>query len=174
MGPTEAMGDRPTGDPEALRGLMLVPMAPGDIADVHAIEVRAYPYPWSPGIFADCLRADYEGRLLVTRGRELRGYALWSWGVGEAHLLNLCVDPYWQGRGLGRHLLEACLDEIACHDVERVLLEVRESNHAAIALYEARGFRRIGRRKAYYPDPGGREDAWVMALDVRRRTGPSG
>ncbi len=148
--------------------VMLRPMQLDDIEAVQVIEDEAYPFPWSHGIFADCLRAGYEGRLLVTESDELRGYALWSWGVGEAHLLNLCIAPRWQGRGLGRFLLESCLDEIACCDVDRLLLEVRASNDLAIALYERIGFSRIGLRRDYYPAADGREDAWIMAYDYRR------
>jgi len=166
MRPSDALSD-PAGASGPVRDWRVVPMGPEDIEAVHAIEVMAYPYPWSPGIFADCLRAGYEGRLLLDEGWGLCGYALWSWGVGEAHLLNLCVDPRWQGRGLGHRLLQACLDEIACCDVDRILLEVRAGNDVAIGLYEGHGFVRIGLRRAYYPGPDGREDAWVMALDLR-------
>lgn len=159
------MSSLESSDPD-LHDLVVRPMVPADIAAVHAIEETAYSHPWTVGIFADCLRAGYEGRLLVSTRGEIRAYMLWSWGIGEVHLLNLCVDPCWQGRGLGRYLLLACIDEIACCDCDRILLEVRESNLAAIELYRGLGFHRIGQRRDYYPAPqGGREDAWVMALE---------
>ena len=50
--------------------------------------------------------------------------------------------------------------------VDRVFLEVRPSNVAAIRLYDAEGFNEIGRRPRYYPARNGREDALVMALEL--------
>lgn len=141
------------------------PMREADLAAVAAIERRAYPFPWTPGIFQDCLRAGYECWVLAA-GDELVGYGILSAAAGEAHVLNVCVAPERQGQGLGRRLLERLVDLARWHRVERVFLEVRPSNPAAIALYEQAGFNEIGRRPNYYPAHGGREDAIVMAMEL--------
>jgi ribosomal-protein-alanine N-acetyltransferase len=72
--------------------------------------------------------------------------------AGEAELLRIAVDPAHRGEGLGRRLLEACQGALAGEGVERLFLEVRVSNHAAIQLYRACGWKPCGLRTAYYPD----------------------
>ena len=143
----------------------LRPMRESDLAEVHALEIRAYEFPWTLGIFRDCLRADYPAWVLQVDGR-LAGYCLMSIAAGEAHVLNVCTAPELQGRGLGRQLVHALLRIARARRVDRVFLEVRPSNVAAIRLYDAEGFNEIGRRPRYYPARNGREDALVMALEV--------
>jgi ribosomal-protein-alanine N-acetyltransferase len=81
-------------------------------------------------------------------------------------VLNLCIEPREQGRGVGRRLLRALLRLAAGHGARRVFLEVRPSNPHAIALYDKEGFNEIGRRPRYYPAHVGREDAIVMAKEL--------
>ena len=140
-------------------------MREADLERVMALEVRAYPFPWTLGIFRDCLRAGYDAWMLEQDGR-LVGYGVLSVGAGEAHVLNVCVDPDLQGRGHGRRLLRRLVDLARWHRAERVFLEVRPSNPGAIALYHSEGFNEIGRRPGYYPAAQGREDAIVMAMEL--------
>jgi len=140
-------------------------MREGDLDAVMAIESRAYPFPWTRGIFRDCLLAGHQA-LLVLEDDRPAGYAVMSIAAGEAHVLNLCAAPERQARGLGRHLLRALLRIARDHRVRRVFLEVRPSNPQAIALYHSEGFNEIGRRPRYYPSEQGREDALVMALEL--------
>lgn len=143
----------------------LRPMREAEIELVAAIERRAYEFPWTAGIFRDCLRAGYECWVLAA-GQAPIGYGILSVAAGEAHVLNVCVAPEHQGRGLGRRLLGRLLDLARWHRAERVFLEVRPSNPVAIGLYERAGFNEIGRRPNYYPAKGGREDAIVMAMEL--------
>lgn len=143
----------------------LRPMREGDLDTVMEIERRAYPFPWTHGIFRDCLRADYPAWILHDEARIL-GYAVLSVAAGEAHVLNLCIDPVMQGGGHGRRLLRALLKIARGHGAQRVFLEVRPSNPRAIALYHDEGFNEIGRRPRYYPAKHGREDAIVMAIEL--------
>jgi ribosomal-protein-alanine N-acetyltransferase len=145
------------------------PMRPGDVAAVAAIEARAYPFPWTPGLFHDCLTAGYAAWVLEAADGGLAAYAILAVGAGEAHLLNLCVDPGRQGRGLGRRLLRRMLELARWQGVGRLFLEVRPSNPVAIALYRSEGFVEIGRRPRYYPARDGREDAIVMARELAAR-----
>ena len=146
---------------------LIRPMHLGDLPAVMALEVQAYPHPWTAGIFADCLRAGYSAWTLRDADDHLVAYALMSLAAGEGHVLNICVAPRWQGRGHGQRLL-AHLIHIARHAATEVLcLEVRASNLRAAALYVAAGFKPIGRRPGYYPCPDGqREDADVYALSL--------
>lgn len=143
----------------------LRPMREDDLDVVMAIERRAYPFPWTRGIFRDCLRADYPAWIHERAGVAI-GYAVLSLAAGEAHVLNLCTAPEAQGAGHGRQLLRRVLQQARARGAQRVFLEVRPSNAPAIALYHDEGFNEIGRRPRYYPAIGGREDAIVMAMEL--------
>ena len=153
----------PPGDAEA--PALLRPMRAGDLEAVLEIETDAYPFPWSRGIFEDCLRVDHPAWVLHREGRII-GYGVLSVAAGEAHVLNLCIDPALQGRGHGRHLLRALVHLARGRGARQLFLEVRPSNRGALALYESEGFNEIGRRPRYYPARGGREDALVMAMEL--------
>lgn len=143
----------------------LRPMREEDLDLVMAIERSAYPFPWTRGIFRDCLRADYPAWVLE-RDRTLIGYGVLSVAADEAHVLNVCAAPEVQGQGHGRRMLRALLQVARGRGARRVFLEVRPSNRAAIQLYHAEGFNEIGRRPRYYPAVDGREDAIVMAMEL--------
>ena len=155
------MSAQPTPDAPQLRR-----MREADIDVVMEIELRSYPFPWTPGNFRDCLRAGYAMWVLEDEAG-LVGYAAASVQAGEAHLLNICIDPKLQSRGQGRRLLRAMRKIAKGQGAERMFLEVRPSNPHAIALYHDEGFNEIGRRPRYYPDHDGRrEDAIVMAMEL--------
>ncbi len=147
--------------------VQLRPMAEEDLARVSAVERESYSFPWSEGIFRDCLRVGYVCRV-VEIGFDLVGYGVMSTGAGEAHILNLCVRETMRGRGIGRTLLRQLLDLAAEAGVEDAFLEVRPSNLAAIRLYQSLGFVQVGVRKGYYQAAGGREDATVLRLDLQQ------
>ncbi|MFT3897046.1 MAG: ribosomal protein S18-alanine N-acetyltransferase [Thermomonas sp.] len=144
----------------------LRPMRESDLDAVVAIETRAYPFPWTRGIFRDCLQAGHAMWVLESAG-ELLGYGVLGIAAGEAHVLNICVAPEAEGHGHGRRMLRALLKVARGGGAMRVFLEVRPSNPRAMALYHDEGFNEIGRRPRYYPAPNhGREDAIVMALEL--------
>lgn len=146
-------------------GARLRAMQESDLARVIEIEQIAYDFPWTPGIFRDCLRGGY-GCWVLERHGEVIGYGVLNVAANEAHILNVCVAPEAQGEGHGRHLVKRLIDLSRWHRAERVFLEVRPSNPRAIALYHSLGFNEIGRRPRYYPAHGGREDAIVMAQEL--------
>jgi len=141
-------------------------MGHGDLDRVMAIEQQAYPWPWTRGIFSDCLRVGYDC-WCIQIGRDVAGYCVLSHAAGETHLLNLCIAPEHQRGGLGGLLLGHALRRAAASGSAEIFLEVRPSNAAAIALYRRCGFHVVGRRPGYYAAGEGREDALVM-----RRTLP--
>lgn len=140
-------------------------MQPADLDAVMAIELASYPFPWTRGIFEDCLRCGYHAWVGVREGATC-GYGLLSLGAGEAHVLNLCVASSARRLGLGRLLLGQLLDDARAAAAERVFLEVRPSNREAVSLYHDTGFHLIARRPNYYPTRDGREDALVMAMEL--------
>jgi len=136
-----------------------------DIAPMAEIEQQAYPYPWSAGILRDCLEAGHWGWVASSRG-EIAAYAVVQAVLDEAHLLNVCVAPGWQGLGVGRGMLQSVMQQCLERDMTRMLLEVRASNISAIGLYRSLGFQQDGVRKGYYPASGGREDAVLMSCGL--------
>lgn len=143
-------------------GLTLRPMQREDVPVMMCIEEQAYPYPWTEGIFRDCLRAGYPCWVLW-QGPTLLGYSVISVAVEECHLLNLCIAPSHQGQGYGRQLLRVILDLGKSLMAKTAYLEVRPSNTAALRLYLSEGFNEIAVRKRYYPSSQGREDALILA-----------
>ena len=85
------------------------PMTEADVPGVFAVERASYQFPWSEGIFRDCLRVGYICRVLTSGGRVI-GYGVMSVGAGEAHVLNLCVADAYRCRGLGRRMLTYLLE----------------------------------------------------------------
>jgi ribosomal-protein-alanine N-acetyltransferase len=144
--------------PLCLRGLLNT-----DLDAVMEIEGRAYDFPWTEGVFRDCLNAGHVMQILEEGGM-LAGYGVMSVAAGECHLLNLCIEPECQGRGLGRYFLEELLAIARRHRARIAFLEMRLSNARAYRLYTRLGFNEIGLRRDYYPAGAGRrEDAWVLA-----------
>lgn len=136
-----------------------------DLDQLEALEQASYDFPWTRGIFSDCIRVGY-GCYGLHVGSSLVAYAIHNWGAGESHLLNLCVHPDWRRRKLAAILLEHVVTQARLLACDRLILEVRPSNPAAMALYEQRGFKTIGRRPNYYRSSDGREDAIVMQLEL--------
>ena len=151
---------------------MIVPMAEppttiremnhDDISMVSDIERRSYEFPWSHGVFRDCLLAGYQNIVLI-RDKEVEGYGVLSVAAGEAHILNVCVDPEFRSRGYGEKMLDEMLFRARAASVREVFLEVRPSNELAITLYKKKGFHQVANRPSYYQANKGREDAAVLA-----------
>lgn len=143
------------------------PMTPADLVQVMENELAAYEFPWTLGIFQDCLRVGYQCWLFEQGGQPL-GHCVMSVAVGEAHLLNICVAPGAQGQGVGTRLLGQMLGLARRHGADTLFLEVRPSNRAALALYRKLQFHEVGCRRNYYPSGGGsgREDALILARSL--------
>ena len=152
--------------PDTLAEMEIRPLKRRDLKAVAAIEASAYRFPWSLNIFKNCLKVGYSCWVAEMYG-EIIGYGILSIGVGEAHVMNLCIAPDKQGQGHGRKLLEHLITVAEREGVEMMFLEVRPSNESAIRLYHRLGFNEVGRRKDYYPATDGkREDALILARSL--------
>jgi ribosomal-protein-alanine N-acetyltransferase len=128
---------------------------------ILALDSLCFHHPWT--------RADYERELgdparcflYVAKidGTTVAYCSFWR-VFDEVHVNNFAVHPAWRRRGIGRDLLAHVLAEARRLGAPRATLEVRTSNHAAIAMYEAGGFARAGVRRAYYTHPV--EDALIL------------
>ena len=129
-----------------------------DLPQVIAIERRAFPTPWSLAMFVLELSKPGGECLAVRRDGELIGYVICSRYEDVWHIMNVAVDPSHLRRGIATALLDDLIGRLG--EDARMTLEVRPSNHAAIALYERFGFLAAGTRRRYYQDNG--EDALIM------------
>jgi len=148
--------------------LDFIEMQPTHLNDVLRNETRSYSYPWTVGIFNDCLQGAQECWVASVRGAVV-GHAIFTVAAGDAHLLNLCIGRDRQGAGFGRQFMAFIAQRCRRLGASDLYLEVRPSNWVANALYESLGFREIGVRKEYYPAQLGREDARVLALALEMR-----
>lgn len=136
-----------------------------DITRVFEIETKAHVAPWTKSILRDCLRVGYDCFVILKR-KKIQGFAIARLTPDECHLLNICIAPRMQGKGLGDKLLLHLLDW-AKQKSKTMLLEVRPSNYAAINMYEKFHFKQIAYRKKYYQNPDGTsEDAIILALSM--------
>jgi ribosomal-protein-alanine N-acetyltransferase len=136
-----------------------------DLDCVAQIEQAAYPFPWTRGIFSDCIQAGYDCSALQA-GSSLIAYSIQSHVAGESHLLNLCVATEWQKKGYGNLMLDHAIRQAGRQQCSTVFLEVRPSNLPGIRLYKHKGFFIVGKRPGYYRAADGREDAIVMRLNI--------
>lgn len=140
-------------------------MKTDDVAQIMQVEKSVYQYPWTEGIFNDCIRVGYEC-WLAEIDETMVAHAVISIAAGESHILNISVDNQYQGQGIGKRFIEFLVDIAKSKKVSTILLEVRPSNVQAINCYNATGFNEIGCRKDYYPAPNGREDALLFAREI--------
>ncbi len=141
--------------------MILRDMTESDLDAVLRIEREVHAHPWTLGNFSDALRSKYQCKVYET-DEVMLGYAVLMLAVDEAELLDIAIAAQYQHHGLGRRLLEEMMVLARRANMQRVVLEVRASNAAAIGLYRKAGFADIGLRRDYYPAANGREDAILM------------
>jgi ribosomal-protein-alanine N-acetyltransferase len=136
-----------------------------DLDRVMVIERQSYTMPWTEATFRGLLRRS-DADLFVAEKQDgtLVGYAVFWAVLDQGELGNVAVAPDWRRRGVAHHLLDAVIKRAGERGVRELFLEVRVSNSTARQLYQAYGFREVGRRRSYYMEP--IEDALVMRKDL--------
>lgn len=137
-----------------------------DAAAMLQIEQAATSHPWTLALFQSCFGDRYFNYVLELE-QQILGFYIGEFVAGEASLFDVCVAPAHQGRGYGRLLVEHFIQQADERQAFECWLEVRESNHVALALYQALGFHQTGKRPNYYPTATGSEDAILMGLPLR-------
>ena len=140
-------------------------MNAADVDAIMRIEQCVHAHPWTPGNFTDALSSDCACKVYEQEGAML-GYVVLMPAVDEAQLLNITIAAEHQRKGLGRRLLGEVMRIARELNMQRLLLEVRPSNTAALGLSRDVGFREIGLRRGYYPGGNEREDAIVMEREL--------
>jgi N6-L-threonylcarbamoyladenine synthase len=140
-----------------------------DVDALYRLERAAFGienHPWSRDQFAEEFAADNRLWLGFSADGALVGYTGLAIAGDTADLLRLGVDPAYRRGGVGRRLLEAAQEQLRRRGVNRVLLEVRTDNEAAIALYRDCGFTHLATREKYFLLAGVSGDAYVMELRI--------
>ena len=135
-----------------------------DLPGLMDIERASHYRPWSTSIME---RYVGQNAVLALRHQgSVYGFAIVTVVAGEGELLNIAVASALRGQGYAGELLQAVHDKAQAQRAERVFLEVRESNLAAIHLYERYGYCQTGVRPRYYPTAEGREDALLYCQEL--------
>ena len=137
-----------------------------DISDVLAIERISFTTPWDIRSFEYELEHKDTILKVAVLNNQIIGYVCVRTILDVTHILNLAVLPEFRRRGIGSMLLRDALNELKRlkPDINLITLEVRESNTAAIELYEKFGFKVMGKRISYYDKP--HENAIIMGLST--------
>lgn len=149
--------------------MMIRRMTAADVSSVAELEARIFSVPWSVQGFADTLYREDVLFFVAYEEEKLLGYAGVYCTADEGEITNIAVSPLARRHGVGRALMETLANALADRQIDRIVLEVRVSNEAAIRLYEQMGFAVVGTRKNFYEKP--LEDAYVMVREPTVSTG---
>ncbi len=136
-----------------------------DVPAIAEIEKASIPQPWSEAAFADALTQENAVTLVAEADGEIAGFITGVFLFDNADIYSVATAEKYRKKGIGRKLLQAFFDTLP-NEVETVGLEVRESNLAAISLYEKSGFERVGMRKNFYEQP--RENAVLYTKQLSK------
>jgi len=137
----------------------------GDISGIMEIEEASFTTPWPREVMVNEITANPFSKVMVaTHGKKVVSFTI-CWVINrERHLQNIATAPAWRSRGVARMMMDHLLEEAQRNTPSVIMLEVRELNQEARALYLSLGFAQTGRRKSYYSDTG--EDAVIMSLNI--------
>ena len=136
-----------------------------DIDQMMNIEELCYDHPWPREAFEQEIEQDDVGYGMVAEDEGLLvGFLSGMISADEFHLHNIAVHPDFQGKGIGRELIEAVETYCRERNFRRILLEVREDNQVARRLYLGLGFQAAGTRKDFY-GPGQDADLYTKQLE---------
>jgi len=133
-----------------------------NVDEIYAIEQLAQSHPMSKNVMLSCLSKRYFNARILVDGK-LAGFYIAEGVLDESSLIEICVHPNFQGKGLGRQLLGHYIEQGKDRGFMSCWLEVRESNTAAHKLYQSMDFNEVDRRINYYPTETGKEDAIIMS-----------
>ena len=135
-----------------------------ELAAVAELEALCFCEPWSANALRLLTTPDAVGFVCMEGDRAL-AYGGMLYAPFEGQITNIAVAPNVRRQGFGRAIVEALIDDAEKKGLEQISLEVRESNEAAIALYQAFGFFVAGVRKNFYKHP--TENGLVMLKSLK-------
>ena len=123
------------------------------IPHIALLEKECFSQPWSENSLSAELENNGSHFLVAVSDGNLCGYIGVQEILGEAYITNVAVFGNCRKNGVGKALVDAACKGAAERNCEFITLEVRESNHGAISLYEKAGFEKVGVRKNFYSHP---------------------
>jgi len=120
-----------------------------DVADIVKIEQACFATPWTEQGIRESIENENTRLYLALINGEAAGYMGVQIFSGEGYVTNVATLPEYRRQGVARALIERALQ----NEMEFLTLEVRESNFAAISLYQKLGFERVGVRPRFYRNP---------------------
>lgn len=145
---------------------------PGRIADAPALaklHAEGFFRGWPREEFAAYLAEQDRTPTYVAcdAKRRIAGFLMLRLTADEAELITVAVEKRFRGKGVGKALLAAALDDLRMTAARKLFLEVAADNQPALKLYRREGFAEVGRRDGYYARPDGKPaTALVMALNL--------
>ena len=134
------------------------------LAGIAALEKLSFAAPWSEDALSFLLREEAVGFACFDDAGIPVAYTGMLTVLDEGQITNVATNPAYRRQGLADAVLTALLTEARLRGLATVSLEVRESNLAAISLYEKHGFSVVGKRNHFYKNP--REHALVMLCSL--------
>lgn len=133
------------------------------VPQIAALERLCFSDPWSETSVASELDNELSTWLVAEEEGLVLGYVGSQTVLDETDMMNIAVHPDYRRRGIAASLIAALVFSLKVRGSRSLKLEVRTSNHPAIALYEGMGFVRLGLRKNYYRNP--KEDALILGKE---------
>ena len=123
------------------------------VAQVAELEKLCFADPWSEKSIASELGNIWSYWIVALDSERVVGYIGSQSSADETDVMNVAVHPDYRRRGIAESLIESLIRELKNRGSHALMLEVRDSNAPAIALYEKLGFQQVGLRKNYYHNP---------------------
>ena len=142
-----------------------LPMDINYLTKVYELELESYEFPWTKEILRDCILYKYDSFVVVLNDN-LVGYIISKITYPETLILNLTVKKSFRKKGIGKALIDLIMSDARLRNSENIILEARADNIDALSLYKKLNFEIIGTRKDYYESKNGREDAYVLNLNL--------
>lgn len=134
-----------------------------DIQEIIKIEKLSFENPWVKASFENELLNKYSNFIIITIENIIIGYAVF-WVISDIiELQKIAISTEFQQQGYAQKLLKFIDNFAISNNIYKILLEVRESNNAAISLYIKDNYKKIGIRKKYYKN---NENAILMEKDL--------
>ena len=144
--------------------MMIQKMNAAHVPQIAQLEKLCFSDPWSENSIASELNSRLSDWLVVTEGEQVVAYVGSQTVIDSSDMMNIAVHPDFRRRGIAEMLVAALEEQLRQRGSKMLLLEVRDSNAPAIALYEKLGFHQAGLRKNYYRNP--KEDARILRKEL--------
>lgn len=138
----------------------ILPMDQTHVAQIAQLETLCFSDPWSESSIASELSNPLSCWLVAVEGEKVAGYIGSQTVMGETDMMNVAVHPDYRRQGIANRLILTLVEALKARGSHWLMLEVRQSNDPARALYAKLGFAEVGRRKNYYRNP--KEDALIL------------